>query len=93
MWGTEQSPILAYSKIESEIYEGLLRKVYEYVLVKNKKFPYFQYLFQWYLNTVKFKLWSRVSKFYVPRMSNIINESFFKVFKYNVLQTVRVFKL
>ena len=71
--GTEQSPILAYSKTEEQIYEELLRKVYEYVLVKNKKFPFFQYLCQYYLNPAKFKLWSRVSKSYVPRMSNMIN--------------------
>ena len=91
--GTEQSPILAYSKTEEQIYEELLRKVYEYVLVKNKKFPYFQYLCQYYLNPAKFKLWSRVSKSYVPRMSNMMNESFFKVLKHNFLQTVRVFRL
>ena len=63
---TKQNPILAYSKAEEEIYEELLRKVYEYVLVENKKkqnkIPYFQYLWQYYLNPAKFKMWSRVSK-------------------------------
>lgn len=81
----EKNIIIEYTKTNYEIFERLLEDIYEYVLVEHRKVRNFQYLCKGYLKSSKFKLRSRASKSYVPRMTNMIVELYFKSVKYGTL--------
>ena len=82
-----------YNKTPFEIYQLMLKQVYDYVLVEKKKIRYFQYLYTNYLKPEQFMQWSRAYKSYVPRMTNMLVESFFKSLKHDHLKKKRVLRL
>ena len=82
-----------YNETPFGIYQRMLKEVYDYVLVENKKIRYFQYLYTHYLKPEQFMQWSRAYKPYIPRMTNMLVESFFKSLKHDHLKKKRVLRL
>lgn len=63
---------IEYPKTNYEIFERILKDIYEYVLVYHRNVRYFQYLCKGYLKPPKFRLWCRTGKSYVPRMTQYV---------------------